>query len=141
MKILTALATSLISCSSFLVTIPAKAAIGPYCQFAPEDATAKEKLLRTSLSDDQTKPEYDAIVQKHREMLQICRTQTWPEEQAIWLRLYPCDITPGSLDYVLDRIVNRQGSPTGFKSLCLAVYDEFWLYLCSKIRSPGSIGS
>ena len=106
MKILTALATSLISCSSFLVTIPAKAAIGPYCQFAPEDATAKEKLLRTSLSDDQTKQEYDAIVQKHREMLQICRTQTWPEEQAIWLRLYPCDITPGSLDYVLDRIVN-----------------------------------
>jgi hypothetical protein len=106
MKILTALATSLISCSSFLVTIPATAAIGPYCQFAPEDAIAKEKLLRTSLSEDQTKSEYDAIVQKHREMLQICRTQTWPEEQAIWLRLYPCDITPGSLDYVLDRIVN-----------------------------------
>jgi hypothetical protein len=106
MKILTALVTSFISCSSFLVTIPATAAVGPYCQFAPEDVMAKEKLLRTSLSDDQTKPEYDAIVQKHREMLQICRSQTWPEEQAIWLRLYPCDITPGSLDYVLDRIVN-----------------------------------
>jgi hypothetical protein len=105
-KMLTALATTCLSCSSFLVTTPATAAVGPYCQFAPEDATAKEKLLRTSLSDDQTKPEYDAIVQKHREMLQICRSQTWPEEQAIWLRLYPCDITPGSLDYVLDRIVN-----------------------------------
>jgi hypothetical protein len=107
MKILTALTVSLLSCSSFLVVAsPAKAAVGPYCQFTPDEVTAKEKLLESSLTNDQTKPEYAAIVQKHREMLQICRSQTWPEEQAIWLRLYPCDITPGSLDYVLDRIVN-----------------------------------
>jgi hypothetical protein len=106
MKILTALTASLLSCSSFLVVAPAKAAVGPYCQFAPDEVAAKEQLLKSSLANEQTKPEYTAIVQKHREMLQICRSQTWPEEQAIWLRLYPCDITPGSLDYVLDRIVN-----------------------------------
>jgi Glycosyl hydrolase-like 10 len=105
-KILTAVATTCLSCSSFLVTTPAKAAGGPYCQFTPEEAATKEKLLTASLKDDQGKVEYEAMVQKHREMLQICRSQTWPEEQAVWLRLYPCDIKPGSMDYVLDRIVN-----------------------------------
>ena len=84
-----------------------EAAVGPYCQFAPEEVEAKEKLLKASVEDDPTASQkYDAIVQKHREMLQLCRSQTWPEEQAIWLRLYPCDASPGSIDYVLDRIVN-----------------------------------
>lgn len=106
MKIMTALSATLLSCSSLLVATPAKAAISPYCQFSPEEVAAKEKLLEASISNDQAKPEYTAIIQKHRQMLETCRSQTWPAEQAIWLRLYPCDINPGSLDYVLDRIVN-----------------------------------
>jgi hypothetical protein len=107
MKIITALTASLLSCSSFLgIASPAQAAVGPYCQFAPEEVAAKENLLQTSLGNEQTKPEYEAIIQKHRTMLQTCRSQTWPKEQAVWLRLYPCDVTPGSIDYVLDRIVN-----------------------------------
>ncbi len=117
-KILTALTTTILSCSSFLVAIqPAKAAVGPYCQFAPEEVERKEKLLAASLANKQTKPEYDAIVQKHTEMLQLCRSQTWPEEQAIWLRLYPCDITSGSIDHVLDRIVNL-----GYSKIHLEVF-------------------
>lgn len=99
--------TTAIGCSSLLPIQPAKAAVGPYCQFTPEEVAAKEKLLDASLTDEPTASgEYQAIVQRHREMLELCRSQTWPEEQAIWLRLYPCDVTPGSLDRVLDRIVN-----------------------------------
>jgi hypothetical protein len=118
LKTLTALTTAILSCSSFLVAIqPAKAAVGPYCQFAPEEVELKEKLLAASLENKQATPEYEAIVQKHTEMLQLCRSQTWPEEQAIWLRLYPCDITSGSIDRVLDRIVNL-----GYSKIHLEVF-------------------
>lgn len=96
---------------------PAKAAMGPYCQFSAEEVAAKEKLLKTSLNNQQTLPEYHAIVQRHRQMLQLCRSQTWPESQAIWLRLYPCDVQPGSIDYVLDRIVNL-----GYNQIHLEVF-------------------
>jgi hypothetical protein len=117
-KILVALTTTILSCSSFLVrTQSVQAASGPYCQFIPEEVEAKEKLLKASLADEQTKPEYEAIIQRHRGMLQLCRSQTWPKEQAIWLRLYPCDIAPGSIDYVLDRIVNL-----GYSNVHLEVF-------------------
>ena len=115
-RILSAL--SIISlCSSFIVAKPAEAAVGPYCQFAPEEVEAKEKLLKASLDNEQATPQYDAIVQKHTQMLQLCRSQTWPEEQAIWLRLYPCDVSPGSLEVVLDRIVNL-----GYNKIHLEVF-------------------
>ena len=104
-KFLTALTTVL--SSSFLFAIQSvQAATGPYCQFVTEEVEAKEKLFRTSLESEQAIPEYEAIIQRHQQMLQLCRSQTWPQEQAIWLRLYPCDISPGSIDHVLDRIVN-----------------------------------
>jgi hypothetical protein len=121
MKILPVLTATLLGCSSLLgLTPPVQAAVGPYCQFAPEEVEAKEKLLRASLSNEQSKAEYDAILQKHQQMLQTCRSQTWPSEQAIWLRLYPCDITSGYIDYVLDRIVNL-----GYSNIHLEVmYDS-----------------
>ncbi|MGB5715300.1 MAG: family 10 glycosylhydrolase [Waterburya sp.] len=140
-SILTVVTTAMISCSSFfLTTQSAKAAVGPYCQFAPEEVEAKEKLLKASLAKEQTTPEYDAIVQQHREMLQLCRSQTWPEEQAIWLRLYPCDISPGSIDHVLDRIVNL-----GYSKIHLEVFYDSQVLLppadnptpwVSVVRSP-----
>lgn len=116
--ILTAVTTAIISCSSsFLVIQSVEAAVGPYCQFTSEEVEVKDKLLKASLANEQTTPKYDAIVQRHREMLQLCRNQTWPEEQAIWLRLYPCDISPGSIDHVLDRIVNL-----GYNKIHLEVF-------------------
>ncbi len=117
-SILVAVTTTLISCCNFfLTTKSASAAVGPYCQFAPEEVAQKEKLLKASLSNKQSTSEYNALVQRHREMLQLCRSQTWPEEQAIWLRLYPCDISPGSIDHVLDRIVNL-----GYSKIHLEVF-------------------
>ena len=121
---------------------PVEAAVGPYCQFAPEEVEAKEKLLKASLEKDPTATqEYNAIVQKHTQMLQLCRSQTWPEEQAIWLRLYPCDVSPGSIDYVLDRIVNL-----GYSKVHLEVFYDSQVLLppgdnptpwTSVVRSPG----
>lgn len=117
-KILTAVTAMLVGTTSLLLNpLTARAAVGPYCQFTPEEVAAKEKLLKTSISSQQIRPEYDAIVQRHRQMLQLCRSQTWPEEQAIWLRLYPCDVNPGSIDYVLDRIVNL-----GYNKIHLEVF-------------------
>ena len=106
-KIISIFSTAFLSCSSLLMLIPeAKAASGPYCQFEPAEVEAKTELLKASLTNNESIPAYTATVQRHREMLALCRSQTWPQEQAIWLRLYPCDIAPGAIDRVLDRIVN-----------------------------------
>ena len=116
-KILSTLSIISLCSYSFIAAKPAEAAVGPYCQFAPQEVEAKEKLLNASLENQQVVAQYHAIVQKHTEMLQLCRSQTWPEEQAIWLRLYPCDISSGSLDLVLDRIVNL-----GYNKIHLEVF-------------------
>jgi len=117
-KILSAIGTTFVSCSSLLFFVPsAKAAVGPYCQFADAEVEAKTQLLKASLDEEGFRPAYTATVQRHRQMLELCRSQTWPEEQAIWLRLYPCDVTPGSLDHVLDRIVNL-----GYSKIHLEVF-------------------
>ncbi len=103
-----------------------KAAEGPYCQFVPAEVEAKEKLLRSSIDDPTTAIAYEAILQQHSEMLQLCRSQTWPEDQAVWLRLYPCDANPGSIDYVLDRIVNL-----GYNKVHLEVFYDSQVLLPS----------
>ncbi|MBE9043684.1 family 10 glycosylhydrolase [Pleurocapsales cyanobacterium LEGE 10410] len=119
---------------------PVEAAVGPYCQFAPEEIAAKEKLLKASITDPTAISKYSFLVQKHTEMLQLCRSQTWPKEQAIWLRLYPCDTSPGSIDYVLDRIVNL-----GYNKIHLEVFYDSQVLLppddnptpwTSVVRSP-----
>ena len=84
------------------------AATNPYCQLNREQVARKEQLLKLTLSGNpQAKQQYQSLVAQHAQILQQCRQQNWPQEQAIWLRLYPCDLSPGSLDYVLDRIVNQ----------------------------------
>ena len=125
-KLLTATFLALTSLLNPLGINASQAAVGPYCQFVPAEAEAKEKLLRDSIKDPTTAIAYDAIVQKHSEMLQLCRSQTWPGEQAIWLRLYPCDANPGSIDYVLDRIVNL-----GYNKIHLEVFYDSQVLLPS----------
>ena len=132
------LLTSILALTSLLSPWGIKAgeaATGPYCQFIPEEVEAKEKLLKASLENSKVAGEhYAAIVQKHTQMLQLCRSQTWPEEQAIWLRLYPCDASPGAIDYVLDRIVNL-----GYNKIHLEVfYDSQVLLPSNENSSPWS---
>lgn len=86
---------------------PVQAQTTPFC--IPEAAIAqKESLRRAALTDDQSaKIRYQDAVRADVQRLRQCRNQNWPQTQAIWLRLYPCDLKPGSLDAVMDRIVNR----------------------------------
>ena len=118
-------------------------ATGAYCQFTPEEVNAKEQLLKSSLEDGlAAEREYQGIIARHREMLRQCRRQNWAKEQAVWLRLYPCDVSPGSIDYVLDRIVNL-----GYNRIHLEVFYDSQVLLPpndnptpwnSVVRSPGA---
>ena len=145
-NMLVKLVLALATCLSFLAVgniKPAQAAEGAYCQFSPTEVAAKEKLFRASSNKAKaTSPEYQKIIQKHRQMLELCRSQTWPEEQATWLRLYPCDIGAGSIDYVLDRIVNL-----GYNKIHLEVFYDSQVLLppgdnptpwTPVVRSPGA---
>ncbi len=79
-----------------------------YCQQTPEAIAQKDKLRQEALKGNQNaQRKYKALVQQHGDRVQKCRSQTWPRNQAIWIRLYPCDVRPGVLDRVLDRIVDR----------------------------------
>ncbi|NER82425.1 MAG: family 10 glycosylhydrolase [Leptolyngbya sp. SIO1D8] len=89
---------------------PARAQSAPldeYCQVSQTEASRKEDLRRAAFAgDEQARSQYLALVEQHAQTLKRCRQTTWPNEQAIWLRLYPCDLQPGILEAVLDRIVN-----------------------------------
>jgi hypothetical protein len=87
---------------------PAVAQASAYCQLSKEQVNQKEDLRRAALSG---KPEsqqaYFAILNKHTRESAECRQKTWPQTQAVWLRLYPCDVRAGELDRVLDKVVNK----------------------------------
>ena len=121
----------------------ANAATNPYCQLDADRVTHKEQLLKSSLAGNpEAQQQYQALIAQHAQILQQCRQQNWPQEQAIWLRLYPCDVSPGSLEYVLDRIVNQ-----GYNQVHLEVFYDSQVLLppadnptpwVSVVRTPGS---
>lgn len=79
-----------------------------YCQQTKDAIAQKENSRQMALKGDgEAQNKYKTLLLKHGDALKICRNQTWPQNQAIWLRLYPCDANPGVLDKVLDDIVNR----------------------------------
>ena len=81
--------------------------LNPYCQVSQEAATAKEALRKATFTGDrQAQDRYQAVVRQHSEAVRRCRSQTWPVRQAVWVRLYPCDLQPGVLEAVMDRVVN-----------------------------------
>ncbi|MEO1067738.1 MAG: hypothetical protein AAFW95_01250 [Cyanobacteria bacterium J06638_6] len=82
-------------------------ALNAYCQVTQADALAKEELRKAALTGDSTaQQQYEAMVRQHTEALRQCRSRTWPQRQAVWVRLYPCDLQPGILDALFDRMVN-----------------------------------
>ena len=103
------LATVMVSLlGSALTPFPAQAQIAPYCQQSPAAIDQKEMLRQTAATGNQdAQRRYASLIKQHGERLRACRNQSWPQNQAIWLRLYPCDIKSGALEAVLDRIVNR----------------------------------
>ncbi|MBW4643603.1 MAG: family 10 glycosylhydrolase [Goleter apudmare HA4340-LM2] len=101
-------------------TQPAGAQATGYCHLSPAEAKAKENLRLSALKGNQdAQKRYQQLIKQHAQELKDCRRRTWPQNQAIWLRLYPCDIKPGVIDQIMDRMVNR-----GYNQIYLeAFYD------------------
>ena len=78
-----------------------------YCRFPEAALTQKRQWQEAALQGNkEAQRRYTELVKQHQERLQRCRAQSWPENQAIWIRLYPCDARPGVLDALFDRIVH-----------------------------------
>ena len=100
------LTNSLVSGS--IASQPIQTVSGRACELSVEAFQQKESLREAALNGDRNAASrYKAIVALQGRQLQECRGQNWPRNQAIWLRLYPCDIRPGVLDKIMDRIVNK----------------------------------
>jgi len=92
----------------FVENQPAFAQTSAYCQLSKEQVNTKEDLRRAALSGrPESQQAYFDILNKHAREIAECHKKTWPQTQAIWLRLYPCDVRAGELDRVLDKVVNQ----------------------------------
>lgn len=105
-RLLTVILTSSLIGANF--SIPVGAQVTASCQLPEAARQEKESLLRKALQDDRAAGErYNELLARQSDSLWECRNRTWPQIQAIWLRLYPCDSNPGVLDEIMDRIVDR----------------------------------
>ena len=87
---------------------PAQALTPVYCQATNTEATQKETLLTAAVNGNiAAKQRYQTRLTEDARNLQRCRNRSWLKKQAIWLRLHDCDLKPGVLDGLMDRIVNR----------------------------------
>ncbi|GAA6623734.1 family 10 glycosylhydrolase [Scytonema sp. NUACC26] len=120
-----------------------KAELTEYCQLSPKAVQEKENLRLSALKGKQAERQrYQQLIQKQAQDLQECRNRNWPQVQAIWLRLYPCDARPGAIDQVMDRIVNK-----GYNQVYLEVFYDGQVLLPtganptvwpSVVRTPGT---
>lgn len=141
-RAIAAVLTSSLVSANFGVN-PASAQTTAYCQLSAAAMQEKESLLRSSLKGDRdAQNRYQELLNQHAQQLQQCRSKTWPQNQAIWLRLYPCDMQPGVLDEIMDRIVAR-----GYNKVYLEVFADGQVLLPaaanstawpSIIRTPGT---
>ena len=126
-----------------LLSQPISAQTGAYCELTPEEIARKARLRQAAINGDNDDwKRYEEMIEKHAQQLQDCRSRTWPREQAIWVRLYPCDSKPGMLDVVMDRVVNR-----GYNQVNVEVFYDGRVLLPAKenstpwpsvIRTPGT---
>jgi len=85
---------------------PARSLVNAFCQQPPAEVARKSQLRQQASRSDVARIEYAQILDEHRAALIACRSQRWPQIQAIWVRLHPCDANPGVLDQVFDQVVN-----------------------------------
>jgi hypothetical protein len=84
------------------------ATLNRFCQVTAVATTQKETLLKAAVKGNTTaQSQYRQQIAQDADQLRQCRSQNWPQAQAIWLRLYPCDLRPGVLEGLLDRIVSK----------------------------------
>jgi hypothetical protein len=90
----------------------------PFCQSSPQAITQKNALRQQGFAGDRgAQQQYQSLVLRDAQALQQCRAQSWLKTQAVWLRLYECDLQPGVLESVLDRLVSR-----GYNQVYLEVF-------------------
>ena len=121
---------------------PAIAQTREYCRLTNQEINAKESLRQEWLKGNSTaQRDYENILKKHADIVQQCRSRTWPQDQAIWLRLYSCDTNRGAVDAILDSIVNA-----GYNQVYVEVFYDGRVLLPSSdnrtawnsvLRSPG----
>ncbi len=122
---------------------PAQAQTTAYCKLSESASQEKQDLLQATLQGDKdAQSRYQGLLSQHFQQLQECRNRTWPQVQAIWLRLYPCDMQPGRLDEIMDRIINR-----GYNQVYVEVFADGQVLLPmganrtawpSFVRTPGN---
>lgn len=92
----------------YLKSQPANAQVTRYCHISSTAAKKKERLrVSAQKGNQEAARRYQQLVTQHSQAVQNCRRSTWPQVQAIWLRLYPCDVRAGALDKIMDKIVNQ----------------------------------
>ncbi|NEZ62209.1 hypothetical protein D0962_05365 [Leptolyngbyaceae cyanobacterium CCMR0082] len=81
--------------------------LNQYCQLSQAEVDAKEAVRQQAANGDAVAiAQYRDLLKRHSDMLQTCRQRQWPRQQATWIRLYPCDLRPGVLDALMDRVIN-----------------------------------
>lgn len=121
---------------------PAQAQAAPYCQLSAEVVAQTNALRQAALQGDpNAQQSYQSLIAEQSSQLRQCRSQSWLQSQAIWLRLYPCDVRPGALDELFDRMLSR-----GYNEVYLEVFYDGLVLLPSAdnhtswpsvIRTPG----
>ncbi|MBV6626380.1 MAG: family 10 glycosylhydrolase [Rivularia sp. (in: Bacteria)] len=91
----------------YLKTQSANAQVTRYCHISSTEVKRKEQLrLLARKGNQEAANRYQQLARQHSRAVQDCRRRTWPQVQAVWLRLYPCDVRAGALDKIMDNIVN-----------------------------------
>jgi Glycosyl hydrolase-like 10 len=138
-RLITAIALAV---SFALPTVPVHAQTNAYCQLTPDAVEQKARLRQAAVQGDTgAQEQYRTLVREHANIVSSCRTRTWPQNQAIWLRLYPCDAQPGALAALMDRMVDR-----GYNEVYVEVFFDGRVLLpsadnptawASVVRTPG----
>jgi len=86
---------------------PAYGVTEDYCRQSIQQAQEKQSLGQAAQKGDaEARRRYQDMVANHAKQLRECRQQTWPQIQATWLRLYPCDAKPGAMEDLMDQLIN-----------------------------------
>ena len=139
-KFLPALHCSILWCNVWIIglallsPVSVKAAqTGSSCQISNEAIAQLSTSRQVAAQDEEdaiAQTEYRDQQRQLAEQLRTCRNQNWPQTQAIWLRLYPCDVRPGKLDEIFDRILSK-----GYNQVYLEVFSDGQVLLPSQDNS------
>jgi len=77
-----------------------------FCRLSAAEVNHKAQVRDQAGTSPQAAQAYQALLQAQARHLQTCRQQHWPQQQALWLRIYPCDAKDDRLKEILDQVVD-----------------------------------